>query len=80
MARGIRVAAAWKWALAFATVLLLSPFFFGAEAFGARVLGGGWVLVGAVGLWATLKRPRLLQWVFPALGLGLVAAAWLAPW
>lgn len=75
MARGIRLAAAWKWALVFVTVLLLSPLFFVAEGVAHWALGGWWVAVAAAGLRGALRRPRLLEWVFPALGLGLLAAA-----
>ncbi|HEX6909365.1 MAG TPA: hypothetical protein VF142_03170, partial [Longimicrobium sp.] len=75
MARGIRLAAAWKWGLVFLTVLLLSPLFFTASEVWAWVLGGWWVLVAVVGLWSTLVRPRLLEWAFPALAVGLLAAA-----
>lgn len=75
MARGIRLAAAWKWALVFITVLLLSALFFASDSPAQWALGGWWVAVAALGLWGAIGRPRLLEWVFPALGLGLLAAA-----
>jgi hypothetical protein len=79
MARGIRLAATWKWMLAFVTVLLLSPLFALTTEPAWRLLGAGWIAVGAAGIVASLRRPRALQWIFPLLGLGLIAAAaWLA--
>lgn len=84
MALGIRWAAAWKWALVFVTVLLLSPLFllsaqgglFSAGR-GLVPLGVAWIVVAIGGLAAVIFRPRLLEWAFPALGVGLVAAAYL---
>jgi patatin-related protein len=77
MALGIRWAAGWKWALAFITVILLSPLFFAAGERPLQILGGGWVVIGVAGLGAVMRRPRLLEWVFPLLGAGLLAAGFL---
>lgn len=75
MARGIRLAAGWKWGLVFATVLLLSPLFFAAGMPYGPILGAYFVAVSVIGAWAAVARPRVLEWAFPALGAGLVAAA-----
>jgi patatin-related protein len=77
MARGIRLAAAWKWGLVFVTVLLLSPLFFAGAGVAHWVLGAAWVVVAVAGVWSVLRRPRTLEWVFPALAVGLLAAAYL---
>lgn len=77
MARGIRLAAAWKWGLVFVTVLLLSPLFFAGAGVAHWMLGAAWVVVAAAGVWSVLRRPRTLEWVFPALAVGLLAAAYL---
>ena len=75
MALGIRRAALLKWGLVFVTTALLSPLFLVAVDRWFQGVGVAWLLIAAFGLWAVMFRPRMLEWAFPALGVGLLASA-----
>ncbi len=73
MVRNVASAGFGKWLLVSISTLILSLVFLRRDWF--ALLGGLYVLVGAIGVYGLLRNPRLVEWSFMLSFVGLLAVA-----